>query len=158
MRLAPVTLKVARPFVKQVHRRLPHVQGGMWAVAVRNADDVIVGVAIVGAAARMLPTSDLCILRVAVRPGHFNACSKLYGACSRAARAMGATNLITYTHADELGASLRASGFLECGMTKGGEHNRKSRTRAPAIDPRPKRRWVAAWSTRRTAQQWGGLA
>ena len=70
----------------------------------------------------------------------------LYGACSRAARAMGATGLVTYTHLDEHGASLKASNWIYGGNTDGGEHSRPSRPRALAIDPLPKRRWWAPWS------------
>lgn len=40
-----------------------------------------------------------------------NACSMLYGACWRAARALGYVRGVTYTQTDESGASLRASGW-----------------------------------------------
>lgn len=41
-----------------------------------------------------------------------NANSKLYGAIWRAASALGYRRLITYTQADESGASLRGAGFV----------------------------------------------
>jgi hypothetical protein len=92
LRLRPWTVKRAVPFVRQVHRRLPEVNGGLWAVSVRLGNEVV-GCAIVGFAARLLAVDDacLCVLRVAVLPGHMNACSMLYGSCSRAARGMGAS-------------------------------------------------------------------
>lgn len=45
--------------------------------------------------------------------GTGNANSMLYGACWRAARAMGYERCITYTQADESGASLNAAGFIK---------------------------------------------
>lgn len=149
MRLRPWTVKQALPFVREVHRRLPKIQGAMWAVSVRDLGGVV-GVALVGHPARKLMHDDdtLCVLRVAVIEGHPNACSMLYGSCSRAAKAMGADNLVTYTHEDEHGASLKAAGWVSDGMTEGGEHSRPSRKRGPAVDSKPKRRWWAAWSAR----------
>ncbi|EIH0164219.1 hypothetical protein E8U86_005443, partial [Escherichia coli] len=44
--------------------------------------------------------------------GERNANSALYGAVWRAAKAMGYRRCITYTRADESGASLRAAGFV----------------------------------------------
>lgn len=119
----------------------------MWAISVIDGED-IVGVALVGHPARELMTDTLSVLRVAVIEGHPNACSMLYGACSRAAKAMGADNLVTYTHGDEHGISLKASGWISDGMTEGGEHSRPSRARAAVVDATPKRRWWAPWSAR----------
>jgi hypothetical protein len=148
LRLRPVTVKRAIPFVGKVHRRLPRIQGAMWAVSVRDGD-ALVGVALVGHPARKLAEDGtLAVLRVAVIEGARNACSMLYGACSRAAKAMGAPNLVTYTHGDEHGSSLKASGWVDGGLTDGGEWNSPSRQRALAIDPLPKRRWWAPWSER----------
>jgi hypothetical protein len=45
--------------------------------------------------------------------GSKNANSMLYGAAWKAAKAMGYTRLITYTQADETGASLRAVGWIK---------------------------------------------
>lgn len=109
----------------------------------------MVGVALVGHPARELMRDDtLCVLRVAVLEAVPNACSMLYGACSRAAKAMGAQNLVTYTHLDEPGVSLRAAGWVDGGLTDGGEWVRDGRTSQPALFPDPKRRWWAPWSAR----------
>ena len=45
--------------------------------------------------------------------GTKNANSMLYGAIWRAAKALGYTRLITYTQADESGASLHAAGWVK---------------------------------------------
>lgn len=149
LRLRPITIKRALPFVELVHRRLPDRQGAMWAISVRDLGGVV-GVALVGHPAREYMGDDatLEILRVAVIEGYANACSMLYGACSRAARAMGVDNLVTYTHLDEPGTSLKAAGWREHGITKGGEHSRAKRPRKKAVDSGPKRRWFAPWSAK----------
>ncbi len=147
LRLAPITVKVARPFVARVHRKLPRVQGAMWAISVLDVGGAVVGVALVGNPARVWNGEVLCVLRVAVVEGYRNACSMLYGACSRAAKAMGARNLVTYTHLDEDGASLKASNWIPCGLTDDeAEWGRDGRPRQLAIDPEKKRRWFAPWS------------
>jgi hypothetical protein len=145
--LRPCTVKRALPFVARVHRRLPKVQGALWAVSVLVRGE-IVGVALVGHPARELMDDTLAVLRVAVIEGQRNACSMLYGACSKAAKAMGAENLITYTHVDEPGTSLKAAGWIYGGLTDGGELTRPSRQRQLVVDARQKHRWWAPWSQR----------
>lgn len=147
LRLRPWTVKRAVPFVAKVHRRLPRVVGALWAVSVRAGSEVV-GVALVGNPAGQWEDETLAVLRVAVIEGNRNACSMLYGACSRAVRAMGADNLVTYLHLDEDGASLKASNWIFGGLTDGGEHSRPTRQRALAIDADKKQRWWAPWSQR----------
>lgn len=147
LEVRPMTIKAATAFNAQWHRRLPKLQGAMWALQLLK-DGETRGVLIVGAPARLLNHDTLAVLRCTVMPDVFNGCSKLYGAAAKAAKVMGAKNFVTYTHADEIGASLRASGWFNDGMTDGGEHHRESRPRNPAIDPLPKHRWWAPWSER----------
>lgn len=147
--LRPWTVKAGKPWVKQVHRRLPNVQGAMWCIAVYSSlSREVVGCALVGHAAHVWSeqTAVLSVLRVAVLEGYPNACSMLYGACSRMAKAAGAEGLVTYLHGDEHGTSLKASGWIFGGWTSGGEHSRESRPRTAAIDSAPKQRWWAPWS------------
>ena len=148
--LSPMPVKVAMKFNAETHRRLPAVVGGMWAIAAL-INDQVVGVAIVGhPQARMTAKhlNQLEVLRVAVQEGCPNACSALYGACSRAARDMGAVDLTTTIHIDESGHSLLASGWVRLGVTRGGEWDRESRTRKAAVDPRPKVRYGVPWGQR----------
>ena len=63
-----------------------------------------------------------------------NACSKLYGAAWKAAKALGYTRLITYTLPEEGGASLRAAGWRLVGTRGGGTWSRPSRPRADTPD------------------------
>lgn len=151
LRLRPWTVKAAKPWVAAVHRRLPRVQGALWAVSVRRGVEVV-GCALVGNAARVwMEDGVLAVLRVAVLEGNPNACSMLYGSCSRAARAMGADDLVTYTELDEPGTTLRASGWIDGGLTSGGEWGRPSRARATAVSAARKRRWFAPWGKRAQA-------
>lgn len=155
LHLRPWTVKRADAisFVAKTHRKQPKVQGAMWAVSVRDGKK-IVGVALVGWPARAQSSDEidtLCVLRVAVKEGYKNACSMLYGACWRAARAMGSDSMVTFTHLEEPGTSLRAAGWIEDGQTDGGEWSRPSRKRGKAIDARPKRRWWAPGSKRARA-------
>lgn len=160
MRTSPYPIKHAVRWVVQTHRRLKHAHHRMWAIALW-VDDHLSGVALVGAPhARLLgvdqgalpwppPYDVLEIVRVAVEEGTPNGCSMLYGACSRAARAMGALDLLTYTDEDEPGTSLRAAGFVEDdGLYGGGQASRPSRPRRErsSTETQKRRRWWAPWS------------
>lgn len=144
-----VPIETRPAFCRRVHRRLKRLQGGMWSIAIQVRNEIR-GVAVVGRPnARLLDDGlKLQVIRVAVRLGTPNGCSMLYGACSRAARAMGASDLLTYIHDDESGVSLRAAGWIEDEhfRSRGGQWTRKSRTEAAAEETGPKRRWWAPWS------------
>lgn len=164
LRVRPWTVKRADAlaFVASTHRRRKKIQGAMWCVSAR-LDNEIVGVALVGWPARKHSSDDLdtlCVLRVAVKPdpddstkGIKNVCSMLYGACWKAARAMGAESMVTFTDLDEPGTSLIAAGWIEDGITSGGEWDRPSRKRGPAVNAEPKRRWWAPGSARAPKKQ-----
>lgn len=141
----PVTLRAAREWTAQVHRHLRRpVTGWLFGVQLTNAAGERVGVAMAGRpTARMLQDGlTVEVTRVAVLPGHPNACSTAYGALRRAAVALGYTRVITYTRADEIGTSPAAAGFRCEGPAGGGEASRPSRPRRPSEDPSPKVRWV----------------
>ena len=136
----PCTVKRAMAFVAATHRHLPRVQGGRFAAGL-EVDGILRGVAIAGSGPRLWEgTGRLVITRVAT-DGVADGCSELYGAICRAAKALGYCEAWTYTLPEEPGTSLRAAGFVDQGLTAGGEHDRPSRRRAPAIRPEPKRRW-----------------
>lgn len=150
--LRPWTVKRshALAFVADVHRRLPKVQGAMWCVSVRDELE-IVGVALVGWPSQEQTTREmdhLRVLRCAVKEGYKNACSMLYGAAWRAARAMGVDSMDTFTNLDEPGTSLRAAGWIEDGTTDGGEYDRPSRRRTKQVNAESKRRWWAPGSVK----------
>lgn len=142
----PYAVKHAIKFNAEMHRRLPKLQGGMWAVAA-FVEGEMVGVGIVGhPQARMADDGrTLELLRVAVRAGAQNACSAIYGAVAGAARSMGA-DVFTFIHADESGHSLKAAGWVEVAASEGGEWGRPSRPRQLAFDAKPKRKFAPAWT------------
>jgi hypothetical protein len=162
LRIRPWTVKrsTAIQFNSDVHRRRPRIQGGMWCVSVRRADDVV-GIAIVGWPSQeqtSMEMDHLRVLRVAAMDilgpsGHANCiCSRLYSACWKAGRAMGVTSMDTFTDLDEPGTSLRAAGWIEDGTTTGGEYDRPSRRRKPQVNAGPKRRWWAPGSAKLVAR------
>lgn len=115
LRVVPCTLRAARSFVGQHHRHHNPPQGGLFAIAAADGD-TIVGVAIVGMpVARMTTDGYTAEVTRLCTTGAKNACSMLYSACWRAARAMGYHRLITYILSDEPGTSLKASGLAMSG-------------------------------------------
>ena len=73
--------------------------------------------------------------------GTQNVCSFLYAKAARIAKEMGYEKIITYILDSEDGTSLKAAGWEQKAITKGGEWNRKSRPRATAAPTVPKKRF-----------------
>lgn len=85
------------------------------------------------------------LIRVCLRDGApKNAASMLYGACRRAAWALGYTRLITYTLSRESGTSLRAAGYRVIGERKGQSWNRPSRERTDQHEIADRSVWEAS--------------
>lgn len=144
LQLQPCSISEAQRFVTLHHRHHRAPQGGLFAVAVSEGDEIR-GVAVIGRpVARMLQdgwtaeVTRLCTL------GDPNACSMLYAASWRAARALGYRRLITYTLQREGGASLRASGWKLVGAAGGGSWNRKDRPRVDTHPLEQKQLWEVA--------------
>lgn len=112
LHLVPVTLAQANEHVAAWHRHNRPVPGAKFCVGAADDDGVLRAVAIVGrpVARNYDDGHTLEVTRVA-SDGTRNANSMLYGACQRAAFALGYRRLITYTQADESGSSLRAAGW-----------------------------------------------
>lgn len=149
LKIVPVNLKTANEFVRILHRHNKPVVGQLFSVGVACESGQLRGVAIVGrpVAPRLDNGLTAEITRLCT-DGTRNACSKLYGAARRAARAMGYATIYTYTLPDEGGASLRAAGFRLDKEDAGGSaamwHNRPGRTVQPVGDDLigGKWRWV----------------
>lgn len=129
LEIRPTTLREANAYVADKHRHNSPTTGHKYSIACFD-DGRLCGVAIAGrpVARRMDDGATIEILRVCT-DGTRNACSILYGACSRVARAMGYKRVITYTLRSESGASLRASGFRNDGEAGGTDWNVPSRPR-----------------------------
>lgn len=136
--VGPITLREAHAYVNSVHRHHRCSRGGIFAVAAYQGDGsgmVIRGVAVVGRpVARMLQDGWTAEVTRLATDGAKNACSMLYAACWRAARAMGYRRLITYILTGEPGISLRAAGWKLVAQTRGGPWSRENR---PRIDLHP---------------------
>lgn len=143
--VVPISLRDANTFVAAHHRHHQARRGlNLFAVAAAS-DGAVVGVAIVSRPnARHLCDGWTAEVTRLATDGSRNACSMLYGAAWRAARALGYRRLVTYTLAEEGGASLRASGWTLIGEAGGGRWSRTERPRVDDHPTQPKLRWERA--------------
>lgn len=141
LHLMPISYADACAFVVQHHRHHTAPQGHKFSVAVTDGDEVR-GVVMVGRpVARHFDNGLTLEVTRCCTDGTSNACSLLYGAAWRAARAMGYQRLVTYTLASEGGVSLRAAGWKVVHETKGGQWTRPSRPRPQVRQPGAKTLW-----------------
>lgn len=111
LELFPITLRAANAFIDQHHRHNKPPRGWKFGVSVVDGG-AVVGVATAGRpVARAFDDGLTLEVNRTCTDGAKNANSMLYGSVWRAAKAMGYKRCITYTQADESGASLRAAGF-----------------------------------------------
>lgn len=140
--IVPIDFDEACAFVEQHHRHHQPPRGYKFLIAVADEEGKIRGVAITGRpVSRVLDDGwTLEITRVAT-DGAKNACSALYAASWRAARAMGYRMVVTYTLAEESGASLRAAGYKCVGRAGGGSWSRQGRPRVDKHPTQEKLKW-----------------
>ena len=141
--IVPCDFAEANAFVAKHHRHHKPMPGAKFSIAVARHGEVV-GVAMVGRpVARMLDDGwTLEVNRVAT-DGTKNACSMLYGAAWRTARAMGYRKLITYILDTEPGTSLSAAGWKCLGKAGGGSWSVPSRPRVDKHPTQGKIRWEA---------------
>ena len=132
--VVPISLAEANAFVTTHHRHHKPVIGHKFSIAVAEGEKVR-GVAIIGrpvARARddgwTMEVTRLCT------DGTPNACSALYAAAWRAARAMGYRRIGTYILKEEPGSSLKAAGWKAIHETPGRSWDVPSR---PRVDKHP---------------------
>jgi hypothetical protein len=112
LRLVPVSLAQANEHVAAWHRHNGPVIQAIFAVGLSDDGGVLRAVAIVERPkARGNCDGDTIEITRVATDGTLHSNSMLYGACARAAFALGYRRVITYTQADESGASLRAAGY-----------------------------------------------
>lgn len=131
LELTPISLKQANEFVNLFHRHHKAVTGHKFSIGC-SQNGQLVGVVIAGRPVgrylddgKTLEVTRLCTLGVK------NACSMLYSAAARAARAMGYSKIITYILESENGGSLKAAGWKCAGMAGGTEWTGKRRPPTP---------------------------
>lgn len=136
LELQPITYREACDFVKQLHRHHEPPQGWLFGTAL-NDGAKIVGVVMVGRPiARHYDDGYTAEVTRCCTDGTPHACSKLYAAAWRAARALGYRRIISYILSTESGTSLKASGWRELGKAGGGSWNRPENGR-PRVDKAP---------------------
>lgn len=141
--LVPVTLAEANAFVEQKHRHHKKTAGHKFSVAVADTEtQEIVGVAIVGRpVSRFLDDGWTLEVNRLCTDGTKNACSMLYAAAWRAARAMGYKKLVTYILDSENGTSLKAAGWKCIGQAGGLRWTGKRRPQVDLCPAQMKIRW-----------------
>ena len=142
LELTPVTLKEANGFVQKYHRHHKPSVGHKFSIGVRK-DGEMVGVAICGRpVSRHYDDGYTLEINRLCTDGTHNACSILYGAAYRVAKAMGYKRVITYILESESGVSLKASGYQCEGKAGGLEWNGDRKPKEEIYPREMKTRWV----------------
>jgi hypothetical protein len=133
-----IELSDANAFVAEHHRHHKPVVGHRFSIGAVLGEK-LVGVAIVGRPVARMRDDGLTVeVTRLCTDGTKDACSFLYGACARAAFALGFKRIGTYILASEPGTSLTAAGWRLIGETKGGSWSRPSRGRTDKHPTEPK--------------------
>lgn len=141
LNICPMTLKEANAFVEQNHRHHKPVVGHKFSIGCTDGEK-IVGVAIVGRpVSRHLDDGWTLEVNRLCTDGTKNACSMLYAAAWRAAKAMGYKRLVTYILESESGVSLKAAGWKCVGKAGGLRWTGKRRPKVDLCPAQMKLRW-----------------
>jgi len=149
LELQPIDWEEACIFIGENHRHHLPPQGWKYGIAV-NDGEKIVGVVTVGRpVARHLQDGWTLEVTRCCTDGTKHACSMLYAAAWRAAKAMGYKRLLTYTLDTESGISLRAAGWVNVSeilgeKSGGGSWSVPSRPRVDKHPTQMKIRWEAS--------------
>lgn len=130
LRIVPCTIKQANAYIKEWHRHNGPVLAARIALAVADDQGNIHGVGIAGRPnARMLDDGYTLEAERVCTDGQKNACSMIYAALWRAARAIGYTSMVTYTLTSEPGTTMKAVNWRLDGVTRGDSWDRPGRRR-----------------------------
>jgi len=141
MNLKPITFKVACDYVKNLHRHHIPPQGHKLSIGLES-DEKLIGIVMVGRpVSRVLDDGYTAEVTRCCTDGSQNACSMLYGAARRAAKAMGYRKIITYVLDTEPGTSIKAAGWECHGSAGGGSWDVPSRRRVDKAPTQKKIRW-----------------
>jgi hypothetical protein len=112
LHVIPLTLDEANTLVHHWHRHHRPLAQAKFSIGAMDDEGHVCGAAIIGRpVARLLDDGLSLEVNRCVTDGTANACSLLYGAAARAAKALGYLRVWTYTRLDEPGTSLRAAGW-----------------------------------------------
>jgi hypothetical protein len=155
LHVTPLELIEANRLVSMWHRHHQPTVGHRFSLGCVDDEGVIHGACIVGRPVARLAGSPRDVAEVVrlVTDGTPNACSILYGAAARTAKAMGFLRIQTYTLPEEGGASLRASGWTCEGLAGGGQWVHTDGKPRRADQPTSiKHRWTKALNDRPTPE------
>jgi hypothetical protein len=147
LRTLPISYAQACKFIDKEHRHHKAPQGHKVSIAALQ-DDKIVGVVVFGRpVARGFDTlGTIAEVTRLCTDGTKNVCSFLYRAAWRTAKEMGYEQVITYTLAEESGASLRAAGWILVGRITGKSWDTRSRRRTDKHPTTDKNLWMCGRS------------
>lgn len=121
LELRPCDFRTACEFVGAHHRHNKPPVGHKFSIACYDGEKLC-GVCMVGRPiGRYLDDGVTLEVNRCCTDGTKNACTILYGAAQRAAKALGYKRIVTYTLQSENGSSLRASNWI-CDGQAGGTH------------------------------------
>lgn len=142
LELVPIIWRDANVFVRDYHRHSGETQGSKFQVAVRDQFGKMRGVGIAGRpVAKALQDGFTFEITRNCTDGAPNACSLIYGALTRAAKALGYRRGVTYTLASEPGTSLRAAGWRRVAVVRAEKWGRAGRPRADSHPIVERTRW-----------------
>lgn len=140
MEIRPITFRKASDYINQYHRHHRATVGCKFCVGLYD-NDKLIGCAVCGRpVSRYLDDGITCEINRLCTDGTHNACSMLYGACCRIAKAMGYKKIVTYILQSEPGTSLKASNFI-CDGEAGAEIWNGCRRRDNGVPREKKIRW-----------------
>lgn len=142
MKAVPLELKQANSFVEQLHRHHAPVVRDKWRIGCEEGGKLVGVVQVARPVSRGLDDGKTLEVVRLCTDGTENACSYLYAKAARIAKEMGYARIITYILESESGASLKASGWVFDGMTRGGAWDTPSRRRQQKAPTCPKQRWI----------------
>lgn len=143
--VVPVELAEANAFISKHHRHHAPVIGHRFSVGAVDDAGQLRAVAVIGRPVARLAGHPRSVIEVArlASDGTPNACSILYAAAARAAKALGFERIQTYILAEELGTTLKASGWTSQGEAGGGQWvHTDGRPRRSDQPTGMKERWV----------------
>lgn len=143
LHVIPLPLATANALVAEWHRHHRPARGHKFSLGAVDDAGRLHGAIIVGRpVARRIDHRTVVEVTRLVTDGTPNACSMLYGAAARAAKALGYQRIQTYILDTEPGVTLRASGWQLETVTKGGKWSYGTRGGADAHPTGPKQRWA----------------
>jgi hypothetical protein len=147
VKVIPLTRDAAKEYVRKNHRHNKPPTSHKFSLGLLGDGGELVGVLVAGLpVARWFDDGLTLELTRVCTDGTANACSMLVGAARRAAAAMGYERIVTYTQAEEGGASMRAAGMVrDAELEPRGSWAKDSKQRQGRLDIGggvPRVRWI----------------